>query len=247
MPLRTTSQGHPAISATASGPASTLGIEKSPRSWPASLGLRIQRQLDILGRRGLRDRDGFDAEFDGLSCQFRGSRSPTGERHDPKPPGLAADDIDRLGADRSRRTEQDHLAHRHPASVAAEARDGDGLVALEERESGRSQHSTSHGHRVRRPVRCQPRRARCAPHPSRCRAARHGHPGTTIGPPWCPRPAPCPSGPGASTGPERQPREHRLGRRIGEAAGRAPVVGDDRICGAVDLGERFPCARPPSE
>ena len=99
MPLRTTSARRPATWTTPSWPRDDLGERRRRRRAGEAA---ASSSHDVLAR----DRDGLDAELDGLAGeQVRRHRRPRPARPPGTGPG-AADDVDRLGADRPGGPEQ---------------------------------------------------------------------------------------------------------------------------------------------
>ncbi len=74
---------------------------------------------DVLARDG----DGLDAELDGLAGEQVDVATARGERDHPEPVGGAADDVDRLGADRPRGPEQHDVSHAPIITDGAEPAD----------------------------------------------------------------------------------------------------------------------------
>ncbi len=110
MPLSTTSHGVRASSRGGVGPGQQAGHPVVAVRVPAALRLGVERELDVLGGAGPGDGDDRHVERDRLLGQEPRVAAAGGEADDLEAVGVGGDHLERLGADRAGRAEDDHVA-----------------------------------------------------------------------------------------------------------------------------------------
>ena len=101
--------------------SSAASVGRSPTAPVMPLSTTSQGLRGRLGRRVLAEAAERGAELVDLGAEQVGVAAARGQADDPEPVGVAADEVERLGADRAGRPEDDHVAP-HPVILAVRSR-----------------------------------------------------------------------------------------------------------------------------